>query len=385
MSGNERLSALHDRGVAVWIDALGREELENGRFRRLLREMSVTGVTSNPTTFAAALSDTDRYQNQIATLVQRGERSARELFWALALSDVQTAADLLSDVHGRSAGRDGFVSFECTPDVADDTVGTVRQATDLYRRINRRNVMIKVPGTAAGVDAITLLTTAGISINVTLLFCVDRYSECLDAYQAGLEARLAQGRPVAGVASVASLFLSRLDAKADAVLPDSSDLRGEIALASAAAVLNLYRQHLRSPRWQRLSAAGAKSQQPLWASVAPKSERYRDVHYVERLVASDTVVTMPPATLAAFAAHGRADAALDDEGPSAAATLARAGSLGVDLRQLAHELEREGLASFSASYSKVLHTLTGNIERETGQTTTGGQRRPTTVSTVGRR
>ena len=180
--------------------------------------MSVTGVTSIPTTFAAALSATDRYEHQIATLAKCGERNARELFWALALSDVQTAADLLTDVHARTADRDGFVSFVCTPDVADDPVGTVRQAADLYCRTNRRNVMIKVPGSAAGVDAIKLLPTVGINFNVTLLFSVDRYSACLDAYQAGLEARLALGSPVAGVAL-------------DAILPDGSDLRGEVALA----------------------------------------------------------------------------------------------------------------------------------------------------------
>lgn len=380
MSVNEPLSALHSRGIAIWIDALGRDELEGGRFQRLVRDLSVTGVTSNPSTFAAALRSTDRYEPQIAALVRCGERDPRELFWALALADVQAAADLLHPVHEETGGRDGFVSFECTPDVADDTVGTVRQAADLHRRINRPNVMIKVPGTAAGIDAIKLLTTAGISINVTLLFSVDRYTESLDAYQAGLEARLTQGRALTGMASVASLFLSRMDAKADAVLAEDSVLHGEVALASAAAVLSLYRQHLDSPRWLRLAAAGAQPQRPLWASVAPKSDRYSDVHYVERLVAPGTIVTMPPATLEAFADHGRADAVLDTEAGGAAATLVRAARTGIDFRRLAHDLEREGIASFCTSYAEVLDSLTKHIKGSAGRGDDGARLQPTTAS-----
>jgi transaldolase len=373
MSANERLSALHAHGMAVWIDALGRDELESGRFQRLLDDLSVTGVTSNPSTFAAALGATERYEPQIAGLIQSGERDPRELFWALALADVQTAADLLQPVYEDTTGRDGFVSFECTPDVADDAVGTVHQAADLHRRIDRPNIMIKVPGTAAGIDAIKLLTAAGISINVTLLFSVDRYSECLDAYQAGLEARLAQGRPLTGMASVASLFLSRMDAKADAILAEDSALHGEVALASAAAVLSRYQQHLDSPRWQRLAAAGAQPQRPLWASVAPKDDRYRDVHYVERLVAQGSIVTMPSATLEAFADHGRTDAALDTDARGAAATLVRAAQAGVDFRRLAHELEREGLASFCISYAEVLDSLTEHIEGSAGRGAVGAR------------
>jgi transaldolase len=386
MSVNERLAALHGHGMAIWIDALSRDELDSGRFQHLVREMSITGVTSNPSTFAAALRTTDRYEPQIAALLRRGECDPRELFWALALADVQTAAALLHPVYDDTSGRDGFVSFECTPDVADDTLGTVRQAADLHRRIDRPNVMIKVPGTAAGVDAIKVLTTAGISINVTLLFCVDRYSECLEAYQAGLEARLAHGRPLTGMASVASLFLSRLDAKADAILNEDSVLHGEVALASAAAVLSLYRQHLDSPRWLRLAAAGAQPQRPLWASVAPKSDRYSDVHYVERLVAPGTIVTMSPKTLEAFADHGRADAVLDTDARGAAATLVQAARVGIDFRRLAHDLEREGIASFCTSYAEVLDSLTEHIEGSAGRGADGAATAAATSSpSTGRR
>lgn len=383
MSTNGRLAALQREDVSVWVDALGRAELASGHFACRVREMSITGVTSNPSTFAAALRATDLYRTQIAALVGDGERSARELFWALALQDVQTAADILHPVYEATAGSDGFVSFQCTPDVADDTTGTVCQATELHRRIDRNNVMIKVAGTAAGVDAIKLLTAAGISVNVTLLFSVDRYSECLDAYQAGLEARLAQGQPLTQVASVASMFLSRMDAKADAVLPETSDLRGESALASAAAVLSLYRGHLQAARWRRLAAAGAQPQRPLWASVAPKSDRYSDVHYVERLVAGGTVVTMPPATLEAFADHGRVDAVPDIGARCAAATLVRAAKAGVDFRQLAHELEREGIASFSDAYTEILDTLEQQIERRDYVASMEG-RPPTATGTTAR-
>lgn len=358
MKVNRQLTVLQRQGVSIWIDALGRDELEGGTFEHRVRRMCVTGVTSNPSTFAAALRSSDLYDRQIAALTGgQGVRDTRELFWALALADIQSAADMLADVHERTAGQDGYVSFECTPDVAHDTLATVQQATDLHARIDRPNAMIKVPGTAAGVDAIKLLTAAGISVNVTLLFSLNRYATCLDAYLSGLELRLGRGLPLSPVASVASLFLSRVDAKVDAVLPESSDVLGEVALATAAQVVDHYRGHLQSPRWRRLAAAGARPQRPLWASVAPKADRYRDVRYVERLVVPDTVVTMPPATLEAFADHGDADSIVEVDAHAAATTLAKAAELDVDLSVVEARLEREGLASFADAYAEIIDRL----------------------------
>jgi transaldolase len=352
-----RLEQLHDAGVSIWLDTLSRELLDSGAFTALIAGSAVTGATSNPTIFAKAITGSDRYDDQLRAAAEAGEHDLQELVFALALDDVGRAADLLAPTFRASDGRDGFVSFECTPDLADDTRGTVEQALALWNRLARPNVMIKVPATAAGVPAIEELTARGVNVNVTLLFSVARYEQVIDAYLAGLERRLRAGQPVAGIASVASFFVSRVDAKADAVLPPGSDLRGRVAVANASHAYARYRAHFEGPRWAALSERGARTQRPLWASTGTKDAAYSDVLYVEELAVPDVINTMPEATLRAFADHGDPGGSFDSGPVAIEQTLRRARAAGVDLDAITTQLEREGVESFCRSYEELLHCI----------------------------
>jgi transaldolase len=354
---NRPLQALHHAGVSIWLDTLSRELLESGAFASLIAECSVTGVTSNPTIFAKAIRSSDRYDEQIRALAASGSRELRELFFALALDDVARAADLLRPTYDATAGRDGFVSFECTPDLADDTAGTIEQALELWDRLARPNVMIKVPATEAGISAIEQLTACGVNVNVTLLFSLARYEQVIDAYIAGLERRLMAGEPVEGVASVASFFVSRVDARADGPLPADSDLRGRVAIANARSAYRRYRERFADERWLVLHDAGARPQRPLWASTGTKDAAYSDVLYVEELVVPDAINTMPEATLRAFADHGDPGEPFDWRSAAAEQTLRRAQAAGVDLDAITTELEREGVESFCRSYEELLDCI----------------------------
>jgi transaldolase len=349
-----RLHALHDAGVSIWLDTLSRELLDTGAFARLIAESAVAGATSNPTIFAKAITGSDRYDDQVRAAVAAGIREPQELFFQLALDDVRRAADLLRPAYEACDGRDGFVSFECTPDLADDTAATVGQALQLWERLARPNVMIKVPATDAGVPAIEELTARGVNVNVTLLFSVARYEQVIDAYVAGLERRLAAGGRVDAIASVASFFVSRVDAAADALLPAGSDLRGSVAIANAHRAYGRYRDRFADERWRALRDAGAHPQRPLWASTATKDPAYSDVLYVERLIAPDVINTMPEATLRAFADHGNVGPALDADTRQAEQILRRARAEGLDLPALTARLERDGVRSFCDSYRELL-------------------------------
>jgi transaldolase len=272
----------------------------------------------------------------------------------LALDDVRRAADILMPVYERTGGSDGFVSFECTPDLADDTDATIAQARDLWARLQRPNTMIKVPATASGVPAIERLTAEGVNVNVTLLFSVDRYEQVINAYQAGLEARVAAGQSIGHVASVASFFVSRVDTKVDAQLPRDSVLRGRAAVANATVAFTTYRRSIAAERWQQLAAAGARPQRPLWASTATKDDAYSDVVYVESLIAPGVVNTMPQATLDAFADHGTASNTLTETDDIAVKSLSQLRDAGIDLVRITAELEREGVESFCDSYAQLL-------------------------------
>jgi transaldolase len=360
----DRLHALQAAGVSIWLDTLSRELLDTGEFARLVDRCHVTGATSNPTIFAKAITSSDRYDMQLKRLLATGVGDTRELFFALALEDVGRAADILMPVHERTAGHDGYVSIECTPDLADDTDATVIQARELWARLQRPNTMIKVPATAAGVPAIERLTAEGVNVNVTLLFSVNRYQQVMDAFQAGLEARIAGGEPIGHIASVASFFVSRVDSKVDARLPDDSTLRGHAAVANAARAFATYERVIGSARWQRLAAAGARRQRPLWASTGTKDPAYSDVLYVESLIARGVVNTMPIATLDAFADHGIPKReTLVAAGDSAADVLDRLRGAGVDLDQITEELEREGVESFCNSYAELLACIDERVER----------------------
>jgi transaldolase len=358
-----RLQALHDAGVSIWLDTLSRELLDSGEFARLIADCAVTGATSNPTIFAKAITGSDSYDAQLRDAVAEGAQNAQELFFALALEDIRRAADLLRPVYDASDGRDGFVSFECTPDLADDTQATIAQATELWERIDRPNTMIKVPATEAGIPAIKKLTARGINVNITLLFSLVRYEQVIDAYVAGLAQRLEAGERVDAISSVASFFVSRVDAKADPLLPAGSDLRGRVAIANAHRAYTRYRERFRDDRWARLHQAGARPQRPLWASTGTKDPGYSDVLYVEELIAPDVINTMPEATLRAFADHGNVGRALSVDSEAAAEILRRAEDAGIALGAITASLEREGVRSFCDSYSDLLRCIESKVAR----------------------
>jgi transaldolase len=356
-----RLQRLHDAGVSIWLDTLSRELLESGEFSTLIAELAVTGATSNPTIFAKAITGSDDYDDQVHAAVASGVREPQELFFMLALDDVRRAADLLRPTYDQTDGRDGFVSFECTPDLADDTQATIAQALELWDRLARPNVMIKVPATEAGVPAIEELTARGININVTLLFSLERYEQVIDAYLAGLERRATAGQPVETIASVASFFVSRVDTKVDPLLPAESDLRGRAAIANAQRAYARYRERFTDERWLALQHAGAQTQRPLWASTGTKDPSYSDVLYVENLIGPDVINTMPDATLRAFADHGNATPSLDAQAPAATEILRRLEDTGIDLGAITAELEREGVRSFCDSYHQLLDCVESKL------------------------
>jgi transaldolase len=354
MAANPNLQRLHEAGVSIWLDTLSRQLLDSGEFEKLIRDDSVTGATSNPTIFAKAITGSDLYDGQLRRLAASGQGDAQELFFSLALDDIRDAAGLLRPEYDRTAGLDGFISFECTPDLADETDATIAQAIDLWQRIDRPNAMIKVPGTEAGLPAIEELTRRGVNVNITLLFSVDRYDDVIDAYLRGLRARLSAGEPLDSVASVASFFLSRIDTKVDAQLPEDSPLRGRLALASARVAYRRYLARFAGPDWERLERAGAKRQRPLWASTGTKNPEYSDLLYVSELIGPDVVNTMPEHTLRAFADHGEVRRTLDADPDAAAQTIIAAEPAGIDLAAVTYELEREGVRSFCDSYDQLL-------------------------------
>ena len=357
-----RLQALHDAGVSIWLDNLSRDLLDSGAFAALIGECAVTGATSNPTIFAKAITGSDRYDDQLHDLVASGVDDPQELFFQLALDDVRRAADLLRPSYDQSDSRDGFVSFECTPDLAEDTDGTIEQAVELWGRLARPNVMIKVPATDGGIPAIEELTARGVNVNVTLLFSVARYEQVVDAYIAGLERRVAAGEPVDAITSVASFFVSRVDTKVDALLPAGSPLRGCVAIANAHRAYARYVDRFSDERWRTLGDAGAHPQRPLWASTGTKDPSYSDVLYVEKLTAPDVVNTMPEATLRAFADHGDVTHALSMVTGRACNTLRRAQDAGIDLEVITGQLEREGVGSFCDSYEQLLGLIEAKVE-----------------------
>jgi transaldolase len=288
-------------------------------------------------------------------------RDPQELFFALALDDVRAAARALRRAYDASSGRDGFVSFECTPDLADDADATVSQALDLWARLAEPNVMIKVPATDAGLVAIKELTRLGVNVNVTLLFAVERYEQVIDAYMDGLAARAAAGDSLKGITSVASFFVSRIDTKADAALEPGSPLRGRVAVANARVAYEHYRARFSGLPWHTLEAEGATPQRPLWASTGTKNEDYSDVLYVSELIGPDVINTMPESTLQAFADHGVAGRTVDGVARQSTDILKAAELTGVDLARITAELEHEGVRSFCESYRELLACIEGKL------------------------
>lgn len=358
------LVRLGELGQSPWYDYITRDLLATGELARLIEQDGLRGVTSNPTIFEKAIAGSRLYDADIRELADAG-RSAQEIFEHLAVADVRAACEAFAEVYEAADGGDGLVSLEVSPALAHDTEATIHEAERLWRSLDRPNAMIKIPGTRAGLPAITHCIAAGVSVNVTLLFSVERYGEVIEAYQAGLEGRLEAGLPLRPVTSVASFFVSRVDGKVDPLLDglgDPGGLRGRIAIANACTAYRLFESSLGTPRWERLARAGARPQRPLWASTSTKDPRYSDVHYVEPLVAPRTVNTLPPETFAAYRDHGRPAVRIHDGMNSAPAELQALAELGIDLAAITRELETEGVVKFAASYAALLAGIEGKAE-----------------------
>ena len=356
------IEELRQAGQSVWLDFIRRGFLRSGGLERYVREGLVSGVTSNPSIFAKAVSGSPDYDDALHEIAQAGKAEPYDAFVQLAVDDIQLAADILRPVYDSTGGADGYVSLEVAPGIEDDTARTVAEATRLYRLVDRPNAMIKVPGTGAGIRALEDLIAAGININVTLLFNVAVYEEVARGYMAGLERRLEQGQLLAGLASVASFFVSRIDTAVETRLPADSPLRGAVAVANARVAYGRFREIFSGQRWERLAGAGARVQRPLWASTSTKNKAYSDVLYVEALIAPDTVNTMPETTLAAFADHGRVNPGAVEDGIEAAAeTLRGVRSAGIDFEAVTDRLLQEGLASFGADFDNLLHCVSDSL------------------------
>lgn len=341
------VARLREHGQSVWLDSLSRGLLVSGEVARMVEDGVIAGMTSNPTIFDKAISESGDYEEALQALAAAGETDARAAFTALACEDIRMAADALRPVYEATAGADGYVSLEAPPHIAHDRAATVAEALRLFHLLDRPNVMIKVPGTPAGVEALAELVAAGVNVNVTLLFSVAVYERVAEAWIAGLERRLAAGEPLDAVAGVASFFVSRVDTAVDALLPAASPLRGTIATANARHAWARFHERFSGPRWERLAAAGARPQRPLWASTGTKNPAYSDVLYVETLVFPDTVNTMPRATLDAVLDHLEPAPAPPDALPDARERLAAASAAGVDLEAVTDRLLEEGLAAFA--------------------------------------
>jgi transaldolase len=359
------LVRLGELGQSPWYDYITRDLVTSGELARLIAEDGLRGMTSNPSIFEKAVAGSRLYDADIRRLADRG-RSPQEIFEALAVADVQAACDVFGPVHESTGGNDGLVSLEVAPTLANDTAASIHEAERLWGSLDRPNAMIKIPGTAAGLPAITHCIAAGISVNVTLLFSVERYAEVIEAFLEGLDRRLEAGLPLRPITSVASFFVSRVDSKIDPLLDregDPAGLRGKIAIANACAAYRLFEWSLGTPRWDRLSKAGARPQRPLWASTSAKDPRYGDVYYVEALVAPRTVNTLPPETFTAYREHGRPAVRIQEGLATAPGQIKALAEAGIDLAAVTRELEVEGVAKFAASYLSLL----SGIEAKAGE------------------
>jgi transaldolase len=367
MTEKNPLRRLEQFGQSIWLDYIRRQMITGGELKRLVDEDGLKGVTSNPAIFEKAIAQSEDYDEAIRGLV-RQNKSVIDIYHDLTVADVQMAADVFRPLYDTLDGEDGFISLEVNPHLARDTEGTIAEARQLWEAVNRPNLLIKVPGTAEGLPAITSLISEGINVNVTLLFGLPRYEEVAEAYIAGLEARLAKGRSLFRVASVASFFLSRIDVLLDPILERmaasggpqakaAKGLQGEVAIASAKLAYTIYKRVFSSGRFHALAAKGARPQRVLWASTSTKNPDYPDVKYVEPLIGPDTVNTLPPETLEAYRDHGNPASRLEEGIDQAAAVLQRLPELHIDINQVTQQLEDEGIEKFNQPYDSLLKTL----------------------------
>ena len=364
------LTQLKTQGQSVWYDNIDRAQLASGEFKRLLDEDGVVGVTANPTIFEKSISAGHAYDEQLKQLISEG-KSTNEIYEALVIQDIRTVADLLRPIYHRTNGQDGYVSLEVSPELANDTDGTLSEVRRFWKTVDRPNLMIKIPATPAGIPAIEQALTEGININITLIFSLESYKDVTEAYLSALENRNAEGKDISRIASVASFFVSRVDTLVDKLLDDkikaSSDaaekeklaaLQGKAAIANARVVYENFQRIFGSPRFETLKHSGAHVQRPLWASTSTKNPAYRDVLYAEELIGPDTVDTMPLGTIKNFRDHGVVARTVDKNQKGAQAELDALEKVGISYDQVTQQLLDEGVKKFADSF----HQLFAGIE-----------------------
>ena len=366
---SDRLKALADAGVSIWLDDLSRERIESGNLADLVKNSSVVGVTTNPTIFAAALSEGERYDAQLGELASAG-KSIDDAIFELTTTDVRNACDILADTWKATDGVDGRVSIEVSPHLAFDTDATVAAAKQLWEAVDRPNLFIKIPATTEGLPAITAVLGQGISVNVTLIFGLSRYEDVMDAYLAGLELARENGIGLHGIHSVASFFVSRvdteIDSRLDAIGGEAAALKGKAAVANARLAYQAYERKFAGERFASLKADGANSQRPLWASTGVKNPDYSDTLYVSELVVANTVNTMPEKTMEAYADHGTVDGGdlVTTRYDDAARVMADLKAAGIDYDDVIATLEQEGVDKFVKSWDELVETVRSQMEKQ---------------------
>ncbi len=369
------LLELHEHGQSVWMDNLSRDIIQSGQLAEMVANQGIRGITSNPAIFEKAIAGNAIYDSAIIAGVKAG-KSINDIYESLVFEDIQKAADILRPIFESSEGQDGYVSIEVSPNLSNDTEGTISEALRFWATLQRPNVMVKIPGTKAGFAAITSVISAGIPVNVTLLFSVSDYEKTAEAYIAGLESRLAKGEDISKIASVASFFLSRIDSKIDdrldALIKATNDesekaklagLKGKVAIANAKIAYQKYKEIYASDRWQALKAKGANEQRLLWASTSTKNPNYSDVMYVNNLVGNNTVNTMPPETIQACIDHCDIDDRIEMDLQEANAVLAEIAPVGIDLDQVMVELQVEGIDKFVKPFASLMSSLETKVKQ----------------------
>jgi transaldolase len=364
-----KLSELEEVGQSIWLDYIQRSLITSGELKQLV-DQGLKGVTSNPAIFEKAITGSNDYDEDLKNLIKT-DRSIEQIYEALAIQDIVLATDTLRGVYDSTNGKDGYVSLEVSPELADETEKTIAEARRLFESVNRPNVMIKVPATPAGLPAITELIASGVNVNVTLIFSLENYKAVAAAYQAGLEKlaetgpAVAGGHPIDKVASVASFFVSRVDTAVDKELEaiGNSELAGKIAIANSKLAFAEYNNIIQQPRWQELAANGARVQRVLWASTSTKNPAYPDNLYVDELIGPDTVNTLPPATLQSFMDHGRVAETLTRGLQEAQRQVVKLADLGIDLNAISQKLQDEGVVAFARPFAKLLESIAEKCKR----------------------
>jgi transaldolase/transaldolase/glucose-6-phosphate isomerase len=360
-----KVKSIHDLGQSIWLDFFDRELMDSGKLQKLIDEDGLSGITSNPSIFEKAVTSSSDYDEDIRKMSGE-QKSNEEIFFGFATRDIRRAADMLKPTYDRSKGTDGFVSLEVSPHLANDTNGTIKQAVQLWKTLDRENVMIKIPGTKEGLPAIRKCISEGVNINITLLFGLDRYKEVAEAYLSGLEDRVQSNQPIDHIASVASFFLSRIDVMIDPILKEKKldKLVGEIAIASAKEAYHIYKDIFFSDRFRNLEKKGAKKQKVLWASTSSKDPSFSDVKYVDALIGPDTINTLPLATIDAFRDHGKPVSNLENNLMKATEELQQLKDNGISIDSITQKLEEEGVEKFNKAYEVLLKAIDSKKKKQ---------------------